>query len=160
MENSSKETPSNQRSRGPANPSVDAKPITQLEVPRTVATGGRPRKLKPMPALDGLTPAEQILYDDFIQEYLTEYPDITATDYRMLFLVGVEYIKYLRIVGEELRSGKVLSMARQHPGTNMRALQDQLSVTRKARMSGKSPQDGGEDAEKLREILYQVGKVR
>jgi len=150
-------TPSPARPRGAANPVVDATPITTLEVPRTVATGGRPRRLKPMPRLDGLTDAEQVLYDDFIQEYLTEYPDISATDYRMLFLIGVEYIKYLRIVGEELRSGKVLSMARQHPGTNMRALQEMLSITRKDRMKGK-PQQENEETEKLREILYQVSK--
>lgn len=151
------ETPNTTRSRGAANPNIDAKPIDTLESPRAVATGGRPRKLKPMPKLDGLTDAEQILYDDFIQEYLTEYPDITATDYRVLFLIGVEYIKYLRIVGEELRSGKVLSMARQHPGVNMRALLDLLSITRKDRMKGK-PQGDNEEADKLREILYQVSK--
>lgn len=145
------------RTRGAANPSVDAKPITQLEPQRQVATGGRPKKLRPMPMLDGLSDAEKILFNDFIEENLAEYPDISATDYRMLFLIGAEYIKYVRVVEEELRSGKVLSMARQHPGTNMRALQDQLSITRKARMHGK-PQDGGEEAEKLREILYQVSK--
>lgn len=138
-------------------PTLEAKPITKLELPRTVPTGGRPKKLKPMPRLDGFSDAEQVLFNDFIEEYLTEYPDITATDYRMLFLIGVEYIKYLRIVDEELRSGNVLSMARQHPGTNMRALQDQLSITRKARMHGK-PQAENEDADKLREILYNVSK--
>ena len=155
------------RSRGAANPpaevrqarspSVDAEPITQLELPRTVATGGRPKKLPPMPVMDGLSDTEKVLFDGFINEYLTEYPDITPTDYRMLFLVAVEYIKYLRIVSKELTSNKVMSMARQHPGTNMRALQDQLSITRKARMHGKPPSDG-EDAERLREILYQVSK--
>lgn len=110
-----------------------------------------------MPVMEGLSDTERVLFDDFIQEYLTEYPDITPTDYRMLFLVAVEYIKYLRIVSKELSSGKVLSMARQHPGTNMRALQDQLSITRKARTSGKQ-QPGSEDAEKLRAVLYDLGR--
>lgn len=150
---------SNNNSRTPragAKPAVDAEPITQLEIPRTVATGGRPKKLRPMPVMEGMSDVEQVLFDDFIREYLDEYPDITPTDYRMLFLVAVEYIKYLRIVSKELATGTVLSMARQHPGTNMRALQDQLSFTRKARMHGKAP--ANEDEEKLREFLFDVGK--
>lgn len=156
METSPKEN-SSIRSRGAARPTVDAEPIMALETPRSVATGGRPKKLPPMPVMDGLSDSEKILFDGFINEYLTEYPDITPTDYRMLFLVAVEYIKYLRIVSKELTSNQVMSMARQHPGTNMRALQDQLSITRKARMHGK-PQSGSEDADRLREILYQVSK--
>lgn len=161
METQPRRAPANPpaESRQARSPSVDAKPITQLELPRTVATGGRPKKLKPMPVMEGLSDTERVLFDNFINEYLTEYPDITDTDYRMLFLVAVEYIKYLRIVSEELKTGKVLSMARQHPGTNMRALQDQLSITRKARMSGRQD-SGGEDAEQLREVLYQVSNPR
>lgn len=142
-----------------ANPSVDAEPILELELPRTVSTGGRPKRLRPMPVMEGLSETEKILFDDFIAEYLQEYPDITPTDYRMLYLVAIEYIKYLRIVSKELKTGKVLSMARQHPGTNMRALQDQLSITRKARNHGKPP-ESGEDAEKLRQVLYQLSNSR
>lgn len=156
MENPSRSTPPGSKTMG-RSPAVDAKPITQLEQPRSVATGGRPKKLKPMPILEGLSDAEKVLFDNFIQAYLDEYPDITPTDYGMLWLVAVEYIKYLRILSVELSTGQVMSMARQHPGTNMRALQDQLSFTRKARMHGK-PQDGGEEAEKLREILYSVSR--
>lgn len=146
------------RSRGTANPAVDAEPITQLEiVPRTVATGGRPRKLKRMPMLSGLTPAEEILFNDFIEEILQEYPDISPSDYRDVWLAAGEYIKYIRVIDKELKTGKVLSMARQHPGTQMRALRDQLDINRKARIRGKQPQEG-EDAQKLRDVLYQLGR--
>lgn len=143
--------------RRSANPQIDAEPITQLELPRTVATGGRPKKLKPMPVMEGLSQIEQVLFDDFIKEYLVEYPDITDTDYRMLYLVAVKYIQVLRVSAKELKTGKVLAMARQNPSVEMRALQDQLSITRKARVKSK-PQQSSDDQEALRDILFQLGK--
>lgn len=128
-----------------ANPNVQASPINTLEQPRSVKTGGRPKKLAQMPVMPGLTDAEEILFNDFIAEYLELFPDLLATDYRILFLAATAYIKFLRVTANELASGTVLAMSRQHPGVEMRALLDQLSVTRRARSRTKA--DEPESAE-------------
>lgn len=129
-----------------ANPNVQASPIVELEPSaRKVPTGGRPKLLAAMPVMPGLTDAEKILFDGFIQEYLDLFPDLLATDYRILFLAATAYIKFLRVTANELASGTVLAMSRQHPGVEMRALLDQLSVTRRARSRTKA--DEPESAE-------------
>jgi hypothetical protein len=111
---------------------LHVKPLTTTHT--TKRSAGRPAKV-PMPDLPAMpmTPVEQGLFDYFMFAYKDQYPDLTPTDLLLLHLAGLEYIKYLRVVAEELETGKVISMARQHPGVNMRALLDQLSVTRKAR---------------------------
>lgn len=99
-----------------------------------------------------MTEVEQNLFDFFLAAYKDQYPDLTPTDQLTLHLAALEYIKYLRVVREELETHKVISMARQHPGVNMRALLDQLSVTRKARTArGQKPED--EEARELREFF-------
>lgn len=138
-----------------ANPAIDGTPITELEPPRSAPTGGRPRKLPPMPLMP-MEDAERKLFDAFIDEYLAEYSDISNADYRILYLAAVEYIKYLRIAAYELKSGRVISMARQHPAVNMRALLDQLSATRKQRVRGKPTEP--EEAQELRALLLQLSK--
>lgn len=142
--------------RSGANPNVDAVPITELSEPRKVKTKGKSKRLAAMPHLDGFTGVEQFLFDGFIQEYLDEYTDMSASDYRILFLAGVEYIKLLRIMAEELRSNHVLAMSRQHPGVNMRALLDQLSATRKQRVRGKPTEP--EEAQEIRDMLLSLSK--
>lgn len=88
-----------------------------------------------MPALPkfDISDYEQEWYDYFWTTYLQTYPDLTDSDKLLLMLAGIEFIKYLRVAGAELASGEVISQARQHPGTQMNALLDRLSVTRKAR---------------------------
>lgn len=104
-----------------------------------------------------MTDTEQALFDYFMFAYKDQYPDMVPTDYLLLHLAGLEYIKYLRVVAEELETGKVISMARQHPGVNMRALLDQLSVTRKARTArGKTEEDPA--ATELRDFFMNGGK--
>src|SRR6266851_2894656 len=95
---------------------INAKPLTITE-PSRYKGAGRPAKLvmPPMPYMP-LTEAEQALYDFFVAAYHEEYPDLIATDHILLQLAGYEYIKFLRILAEELETGVVISQARQHPG--------------------------------------------
>jgi hypothetical protein len=127
------------------------KPLTETEAPKE-RSAGRPAKLV-MPELPkmAMTEPEQALFDYFLAAFQQQYPDLTPTDLLLLHLAALEYVKYLRVVAEELETGKVISMARQHPGTNMRALLDQLSVTRKARTAGKKEEDP--EAAELREFF-------
>lgn len=136
-----------------ANPNIQTSPITTLESRRSVKTGGRPKLLAAMPKMPGMTEAEELLFDQFIEEYLDLFPDLLSTDYRILFLAATAYIKFLRVTANELASGTVLAMSRQHPGVEMRALLDQLSVTRRARSRTKAEEP--ESAE-VRDFLMQL----
>lgn len=145
-----------------AHPHLQASPITTLEdEARSVKTGGRPKKLAAMPTMPGLTDAEDVLFNDFIQEYLDLFPDLLATDYRILFLAATAYIKFLRVTANELASGTVLAMSRQHPGVEMRALLDQLSVTRRARSRTKAEEpESAEVRDFLLSLSSDTNKLR
>lgn len=134
--------------------SLHVHPLTQTE-PIKKTGAGRPAKLvmPPMPLMP-MTEVEQGLFDFFQAAYKEQFPDLTPTDLLMLYLAGLEFVKYMRVVAEELETGKVISMARQHPGVNMRALLDQLSVTRKARVAKGKPEED-EDAIELRNFFMQ-----
>lgn len=101
-------------------------------------------------------PVEQELFDFFMDAYREQYPDLTPTDNLMLYLAGIEWIKYLRVAREELETGKVITMSRQHPGVQMRALLDQLSVTRRARQARGKPEEDPE-AQELRDFFLGLG---
>lgn len=143
----------------PSNQALSVRPLTDTE-PTKSRRAGRPENLvmPPLPKMS-MTDVEQDLFDFFMESYKRQYPDMVPTDHLLLHLAGLEYIKYLRVVAEELETGKVISMARQHPGVNMRALLDQLSVTRKARTATKKP-DEDPDAEELRRFLMSMGKPK
>jgi hypothetical protein len=137
---------------------VLVRPLTETE-PVKSRGAGRPARLT-MPDLPKMpmTEPEQALFDYFMDAYKQQYPDMVPTDLLILHLAALEYIKYLRVVAEELETGKVISMARQHPGVNMRALLDQLSVTRKARTQGKKEEDP--DARELREFFMGMSNTK
>lgn len=140
----------------------DDKPATLSVVPLSQAAEtavgrkpGRPRKseMPPMPALQ-VTPLEKQMYDYFISAYLEEYPDLTPSDKILLQLAAIEYIKYHRVAAQELESGQVISMARQHPYTQMRGLLDSMAVTRKQRKrDGSDDTTASETQAKLRELF-------
>ncbi len=134
---------------------ITAKPLTSIETPRFKGAG-RPPKLV-MPALPdlALTSVERPLFDYFIDSYNAEYPDLTPTDHLNLFLAAIEFIKYLRVAARELETGEVITMSRQHPGVNLRALLDQLSVTRRARTARSRPEEDS-DAKELREFFLSM----
>ena len=115
---------------------------------------GRPAKIE-MPALPvmDMSDGEAALQTYFIESFRLEYPDLTNTDMILLHLASLEYIKYLRVVAEELSTGKVISQARQHPGVNMRALLDQMAVTRKARSGGTRSQEDKSIVEARQQLL-------
>lgn len=137
--------------------SLIVRALTEAEAPRN-KTVGRPARLE-MPALPRM-PMEEVerdLFDYFMASYKEQYPDMVPTDHLILHLAALEYIKYLRVVAEELETGRVISMARQHPGVNMRALLDQLSVTRKARTLRSKP-DEDPNAAELRDFFLEMSK--
>jgi len=108
-----------------------------------------------MPILD-LTPEERILFDGFMNDFLDAYTDLTTSDYRLLWLAGVKYLQFLRLLKLEIETGSLLSMSRQHPAIEMRSLLDQLSVTRRARTKEQTTNDP--NADELRAALLSLGQ--
>jgi hypothetical protein len=138
-------------------PTFTARPLTTT-MPTRSRSAGRPPKLE-MPELPALrmSEIEQGLFDYFIAAYTQEYPDLIPSDHLILFLAAIEFIKYIRMAAEELESGKLVTMSRQHPGTQLRGLMDQLSVTRKARVAGKRDTTNAEERE-MREFFMGMSK--
>lgn len=153
-----RKTNANDTANNETSQAILTSPLTQTQP--TTRKVGRPAKLvMPDLPLMPMTSVEQSLFDYFMAAYQEQYPDLIPTDLLILHLAGLEYIKYLRVISEELETGKVLSMARQHPGVNMRALLDQLSVTRKARTSKVKP-DEDESAKELRDYFMNLSVKR
>lgn len=95
---------------------------------------GRPRGKTPPPPIDfQFEPVERHWYDWIVQSIQDEHPDLTNFDKCLLPLIGVEFIKYLRVATDEVKSKTVISQARQHPATNFARMVDMLSVSRKQR---------------------------
>jgi hypothetical protein len=65
----------------------------------------------------------------------------------------LEYVNLIRVQAMQLKSRQVLSMARQHPGVQLRQWLDQMACTRKARTAGKSPSQDDQDRASLKELL-------
>jgi hypothetical protein len=115
---------------------------------------GRPKKLTfpalPQEIYDGMTELEREHFEFFINAHLEQYPDLLPTDYIALYSAGMEYIAYLRMQASQLATGQLVSMARQHPGVQLRAWMDSLSVTRKQR--GPASKKDDEAAEFLKAL--------
>jgi hypothetical protein len=98
------------------------------------------RKIPPLPQeiMDGMTDIEQQHFEFFVESVLAENPDLRGTDFIFVNLAGLDYINTLRLEVQQLSSGELVTMSRQHPGVQFRAWIDMLSVSRKARQGGKS----------------------
>lgn len=126
--------------------------VVKLEQPAEGRRPGRPRKLvmPPLPRelLDSMTELERDHYHYFVRAFREEYPDLTATDLIMLHQAALEYINLLRVQANQLQTGIVLTMSRQHPGVQLRQWLDGLSVTRKQR-----PRDDSKQREEVEQLL-------
>lgn len=132
----------------------------QLEAPHR---GRRKRKL-PMPPLpqamlDAMTPLEQQHFKFFLDAHHEEYGDsLTQADEISLQQAAIEYINLLRVQADQLESGKIISMARQHPGVQLRQWLDSLSVTRKQRQAT-SPKSEDKATADMQQALLSLSKA-
>ncbi len=136
----------------------EALAVLPLETPRQLKRStGRPKKLQmpPLPEelLDGMTALEQQHFQFFIDAYQHDYPAMSPSDCLCLYQAGLEYVNLIRVQAMQLKSRQVLSMARQHPGVQLRQWLDQMACTRKARTAGKSPSQDDQDRASLKELL-------
>ncbi len=144
--------------RTPADQSPQLYSVAMLDEaaePRPIA--GRKRKPKmpalPQALLDGMSTLEQEHFYFFIEAYQADYPGMKPTDMICLHQAALEYINTLRVQARQLATGEVISMARQHPGVQMRAWLDMMDVTRKARTKSGKTQEDSEEAKQVKEAL-------
>lgn len=109
------------------------------------ARRGRKPKLTPPPLpqelFDGMSDIEKQHFTFFLAAIMEEYPDLTKTDMIFLNMAGLDYINSLRLQVQQLQSGELVTMSRQHPGVQLRAWLELLSVSRKARQGSRNNQD-------------------
>jgi hypothetical protein len=133
--------------------------VIRLETPSQLeeAKPGRKRRLKmppiPQEVFDGMTALELEHYHFFVEAYQQDYPGMKPTDLICLHQAALEYINTLRVQAKQLKTGEVISMARQHPGVQLRAWLDAMSVTRKARTSAKKDTEESDQAKELKAAL-------
>jgi hypothetical protein len=116
---------------------------------------GRPKtNIQPRTPQFELEPDEQTLYATFMESFIHDYPDIKdyPSDMLLLPLAAVEYIKYLRVIGQELTSRQAITMARQHPATQFFRILDMMHVTRKARAKTNKPKEDDETTDFLKAL--------
>jgi hypothetical protein len=125
------------------------KPETLKVVPLTRPTeeqkrpGRKPkRKMPPLPKeiLDGMSELEREHFEYFVHSILEENPDLAGSDLILVNLAGLDYINTLRLEQNQLASGELVTMSRQHPGVQFRAWLAMLSASRKDRLGSKTNQ--------------------
>jgi aryl carrier-like protein len=129
--------------------------VNPLQAVPAQPQAGRPKKLR-MPPLpkeirEGMSQIEQDHFDFFIQAVREEHKDLTPVDLICLNMAGLNYINSLRLQQQQLKSGELVTMSRQHPEVQMRAWLDLMSVSRKQRPTTKSAVD--QEAEKWRALF-------
>ena len=132
----------------------------QLEEPRR----GRRRKatMPPLPQelLDGMTELERQHFQFFLDAHHNEYGDsLNQADEIALMQAAIEYINLLRVQADQLATGKIISMARQHPGVQLRQWLDSLSVTRKQRQAASPSKTEDKAAVEMQRALLELSKA-
>lgn len=103
----------------------------------SIATAAPPRQKKagrkatlvqppiPIEVLEGMSELEQEHFDFFVaayeQAYERKYGKLTPTAQINITQAGLDYIHLWRMQAEQMRSKTLVSMARQHPGVQIRA---------------------------------------
>lgn len=129
----------------PATQKPETLNVTPLRAIPAQPKAGRPKKLKmpPLPAevFGGMSDLEKQHFDFFVQAIREEHPDLNGSDLICLNMAALNYINSLRLQQEQLSSGQLVTMSRQHPEVQMRAWLDLMSVSRKQRGPQKSDAD-------------------
>lgn len=102
---------------------------------------GRPRTALTPLSLDGMSAPETERYELFLNYMRSEYDDLTPFDNLLVELAAIEYVKYLRWLAKEIKTGETASMARQNPGVQMRENLKMLSIWRKDRAAAPKSDD-------------------
>lgn len=115
---------------------------------------GRPQALEmpaiPQPILDGMDELEQQHFYHFIQAYTDaykrKYRKLTPTAEIGIVQAALDYVHLWRLQAEQMQSGKLVSQARQHPGTSLRAWLQSAGLQEKDMEQPVKAEDSGKAA--------------
>lgn len=108
---------------------------------------GRPKNIELEPPLPVfvVTPEEQMLMEWAMAKWRADY-ELKDSDLLLLPLCAAELVKYYRLIAQELQSGSLVTMSRQHPGAMFARFMSQLlGTTRTNRQKNAKPDDDGAD---------------
>jgi len=113
-------------------------------------TAGRPAKLKfpaiPQEILDGMTEIEQQHFEHFrtayTDAYKRKYGKMSPTAEINIVQAALDYIHLWRLQIEQMKSHVLVSQARQHPGTSLRAWLQSAGLQEKDMETPKGIDDG------------------
>lgn len=128
-------------------PTDEPRTLKVLPLNGTPKRNGRPPNAKrpQPPAFDWQSDYERELYEWFIACIEADYPNMKESDKLLLPLAAAEYVKWMRLVGNEVKSGELVTQARQHPGQMFSRLLDSiLGTTRKQRIAKNEDKDENE----------------
>ncbi|GHO55498.1 hypothetical protein [Ktedonobacter robiniae] len=132
----------------PSNPPMNVTPMS--EASETKKRGrGRPANLEmppvPQAILDGMTELEQAHFEHFRDAYTEackkRYGKITPTAEIGIVQAALDYIHLWRMQIEQIQTGKLVSQARQHPGTSLRAWLQSAGLQEKDMMEPAKQED-------------------
>lgn len=131
---------------------INVTPLSTASIPRPPRVG-RPSKLvmPPLPQeiLDGMKPIEiahfEFFRDGYLEAYVNKYgKQPTPTAQICIVQASLDYINLLRLQAEQMKSGNLVSQARQHPGVQVRAWLQSIGLQEKDYEEGKKT-DGKDD---------------
>lgn len=113
----------------PANPPLSVTVLSASSEQRQKRKPGRPSSLEmpPLPAeiLDNMSENEREHFDYFRSAYeaaaIRKYGRLTPTAEINILQAALDYIHLLRLQAEQIKSGTLVSQARQHPGVQLRS---------------------------------------
>jgi hypothetical protein len=82
----------------------------------------------------------------FLAAFQEDFPNLKPSQEISLVQAAIEYINLLRTQARQLETGEVISMARQHPGVQLRAWLDALGVNRKQQARDDKAEEGTQAA--------------
>lgn len=131
----------------PTNPPMDVTPISSPAQRKKKM--GRPPTLEfpplPQEILDGMSELEQQHFDYFCSAYelayQKKYGKITPTARINITQAGLDYIHLWRLQTEQMTTKKLVSMARQHPGVQVRAWLASAGLQEKDMEQALKPED-------------------
>lgn len=104
---------------------VSTTPLQQRTKEPEEKKNGRPKKPS-LPAIPGevyenLSAIEKEHFDYLVNALKRELPNISPLEQICVLLAAMEYINTLRLEVEQLKTGRLVTMSRQHPAMQFRA---------------------------------------
>lgn len=105
----------------------------------------------PQEIYEGMSDLERQHFDFFVEAFMHELPDPSPIEIICVRMGALDYINSLRLQVEQLRSGQLVTMSRQHPAVQLRAWID--AALRRRKQGGKELTQEQEERASLKSVL-------